>query len=139
DRAQPCEHRIVERFVRELGEAALAACETDGRRVIDRVLRLQRPLQILLVTKVEHERRDPQAYRAYPRRIGLVALADAAAAVDRRMHDETARVRLVRVHAKAEVVAEPFGDLAEVVACGGHRREPARTFEAALAGREIRL
>src|SRR5690606_32164726 len=93
DRAQAREDRVVQRLVGELGEPALAARETDRRGVIDRVLRLQRAPQILVIAEVEHERRDAQPHRLDRRGVRPVALAYPAAAVDRRVHDEAARDR----------------------------------------------
>ena len=69
-----------------------------------------------------------------------VLLAKLDRAVDRRMDDDAARVRLVGVHQQIELGAEPLGHVGEVELRGrGHRREAARPLENARARREPRL
>jgi hypothetical protein len=62
-----------------------------------------------------------------------------AAAVDRRVHDEAARVGLVGVVAQLEVFAEAGRHLGEIVVCRRYGSEAARPFERLLAGGEICL
>src|SRR6185503_7522730 len=81
-RADALERRIRDGRFRELLDAAFAADEPDRGGVIDRVLALERALQVALVAQVEHQRRDSQAYARD--RIGrrMVLAVELATAVD---------------------------------------------------------
>ncbi len=128
--------RIVDRLVGVFLNAGLPAHQTDRGAVIDRELSLQASRDVLLIAEVHHERRhtQPHGLDTVWRRPVLVVKLNGA--VDRRMIDDAARERLVRVRAQIEIDAEPRRDLRQIERGRLHRGEPARSLDAVLPGRE---
>src|SRR5688572_26342562 len=88
---------IVDRFVGVFAQASLAAHEPDSRAVIHGELALEAHGDVLLVAQVEDQWRHAQPDGDDGRRIRSVFVVDLNGAVDRRMIDDAAGERLVRV------------------------------------------
>ena len=130
---------VVDGLVGVLAQAGAAADEPDRGAVDDRELALQAGVDVGLAAEVDDERRDVQAQRGDVAGRDAVLVVQLDARVDRRVVDDPARERLVRVDVQLPRRAEAVGDLAQVVLGGGHRRPAARALDAVDAAREALL
>src|SRR5215813_8753484 len=109
------DRRIIRGRIRVFLQPGFAAHETHGGTVVDGILAIETLPDLTLVAQVEHEWRNTHPHTPDGFRRRMIVPIDIEAAVDRWMHDDTGRIRLIRVVSNLKILSKSGSNLREIV------------------------
>src|SRR5688572_7221769 len=125
---------IVDGLIGVLLQSRLAAHQANGGTMVDRVLPFKPARNLLLVAEIDNQRRYAHANLLDGVRRGMVVAIQVDTTVDRGMHHESARIRLVGVVADLKVGAETIRNFRKVILGRLDCSKASRALNAPLTG-----